>query len=65
MKNNIRIFIGRTGLVTGIMIIAAMSWGAVIQVPQDRSSIQGAIDSAQDGDEIVVSPGFYYENIHF
>ena len=36
-----------------------------ITVPGDYSTIQGAIDAAVDGDEIIVSPGTYYESIKF
>ena len=36
-----------------------------IHVPADAPTIQTAIDYAVDGDEIVVEPGVYYENIHF
>ena len=41
------------------------SYGAVITVPGDYSSIQAAIDASVDGDEIIVSPANYYENINF
>lgn len=34
-------------------------------VPQDYPTIQGAIDAAATGDTILVSPGFYQENISF
>ncbi len=33
--------------------------------PADFSNIQTAINDANDGDEIIVSIGIYYENIHF
>jgi hypothetical protein len=36
-----------------------------IRVPHDYISIQAAIDAATHGDKIIVSPGIYYENIHF
>ncbi len=36
-----------------------------IHVPQDASTIQGAIDAASNGDTILVSPGTYNENIDF
>jgi len=37
--------------------------GDVINVPGDLPTIQLAVDSANDGDSIVVSPGIYYENV--
>ncbi len=42
-----------------------ISLGAVITVPGDYSTIQAAIDAAVHGDEIIVSPGVYAENIRF
>lgn len=37
---------------------------AIIRVPQDKPTIQSAIDSAQSGDVILVSPGTYNERIN-
>ena len=50
-----------------IVVIVMMSslWADVINVPEDYATIQAAIDAAVDGDEIIVSPGIYYENINF
>lgn len=42
-----------------------LSQAAVITVPDDLPTIQGAIDSAVHGDEIVVCQGIYVENINF
>jgi hypothetical protein len=36
-----------------------------LRVPQDFGTIQAAANAAQSGDEIVVSPGFYRENVNF
>ncbi len=44
-------------------LLNALSDGKVIYVPNDKSTIQDAINTASDGDKIVVSKGSYYENI--
>jgi len=49
-----------------LIIVCVGSLSAkTIQVPADQPTIQKAIDSAVDGDVIVVSPGTYTENIDF
>ncbi len=51
-------------LVVVLLLVQAAS-AAIINVPGDFSTIQAAIDTALDGDEIVVAPGSYSENINF
>ncbi|MBN1844671.1 MAG: right-handed parallel beta-helix repeat-containing protein [Sedimentisphaerales bacterium] len=47
-------------LANGPLLIAA-TW----RVPADRTTIQGAIDAAADGDTILVDPDTYHETINF
>jgi len=46
------------GLIQSHLLIAT-----IIDVPADQPTIQSAISSAFDGDQIVLSPGIYFENI--
>jgi putative surface-exposed virulence protein len=46
------------------LLFSFLSHAAVITVPGDHTTIQAAIDIATDGDEIIVSPDTYYENIN-
>ena len=43
--------------------IEPMPHGKTIRVPQDKQSIQAAIDAAADGAVVLVSPGVYHETI--
>jgi len=36
----------------------------VLEVPADHPTINDAIEAAQEGDEILVGPGIWYENLY-
>ena len=48
-----------------ILFLFTFLWSSTFNVPGDYSTIQEAINASQDGDNIVVSSGTYYENINF
>jgi hypothetical protein len=56
-----------TSVVSGtsalLLLCGAAQAGTTIKVPQDMATIQEAVDAAVADDVIMVSPGFYRENI--
>ena len=48
-----------------LLLSVVPSFSNIIRVPQDHSSIQQAIDAANDLDTVLVEPGWYKEQINF
>ncbi len=44
-------------------LFASPAYAAVLRVPQDFKTINGAVDAASPGDEVVIDEGIYNENI--
>ena len=42
-----------------------ITYGTLIRIPGDYSTIQDGINAATDGDTVLVAPGNYKENINF
>jgi predicted outer membrane repeat protein len=55
---------GTDRIVNGTVDMGPQEYHA-IGVPQDYGTIQQAVNAAQSGDEIIVSPDLYYENVDF
>ena len=56
--------------VASILVVIPMTAGLtqtkrVLRVPVDFPKVQAAIDSAKEGDTVLVAPGRYYENLVF
>jgi hypothetical protein len=51
------------GFVLAGLVLCSSVFGDVLTVPGDSSTIQGAINAADPGDIVIVSPGFYQENL--
>ena len=53
-----------TTLIAVTSFLVTSSVADIIEVPADHPTIQDAVDAAQEGDEIRIGPGVWYENLY-
>ena len=64
-KTNPIAWMGAAACPVFILLGATVASADIINVPADYPTIQKAINNAEDGDEVVVAPGTYFEKINF
>ena len=52
-------------LLPQVILFTSITMAEVLYVPAEFSTIQDAIEASESGDSVLVSPGFYQENINF
>jgi len=52
-------------IIVNLFLFTTVSYGTIINIPDDFPTIQSGIDTTTNGDTVLVQPGAYIENINF